>query len=226
MENTPLPNATPKASTYQNTDAFLSSCETSLINASDAAIAPLLTARGYTPAIIAAKLTELATLKTLVASQKKEYGEQFAATEEYTKAVDLLHPEYMDHLALARVAFKTDTAAKTGLDLKGKRAQSESGYTSQALLFYNGVLGNPAYKTKLAAFGITDTQLQTGKTGYTALATKSANKTKESGEAQAATQARDKALDTFSTWFSDFKVVATIALNKTPQLKEKLGWKE
>ncbi|MFN0048642.1 MAG: hypothetical protein ACKVOU_05935 [Cytophagales bacterium] len=227
MENTQeTAPTTAKATAHLNIGAFLSSCEISLINASDPQIASLLQSRSYTPAIIAEKLAELTNVRTLVAAQKKEYGEQYAATEDYRKAVDLLHPEYMDHLTLARVAFKNDTAAKTALGLKGDRAQSESGYTSQALLFYNGVLDNAAYKAKLGVLGVSEADLQEGKAGFTTLATKGAIKVKESGEAQAATQARDKALDEFAKWFAEFKIVASIALGKYPQLKEKLGWKE
>ena len=224
----PLAEPAPKKrkSYYLDADAFLSQCDTALRNAADPEVAPLLATRGYTSAILTAKQTELGTLKQLVADQKKEYGDQYAATKAFSDAVDGLHPEYMDHLALARIALKKDTAAQTALGLKGRRLESESGYCSQALLFYSGELSNTAYQTALAGVGVTEAELEAAKGGYEALAVTIAKKAKETGEAQAATVKRDRAIDAFGDWFGDFKEVAIVALRKQPQLREKLGWKE
>ena len=234
MENNPNPEAvastpvaTPsKKNHYQNIDDYLSSVGVALTNSSDAEIAPLLANRGYTAAIIAAKVTEHANIKTLVSSQVKEYGDQYQATKNYNDAAALIHPKYIEHLAIARIVFADDTAAKTTLGLKGDRKRSASGYCSQALLFYNGVLNNATYKTALATKGVTDAELQAGKTGYTNLSTLEAAQAKETGEAQEATATRDKAIDDLATWYSNFKVLGKIALSGKPQLREKLGWKE
>lgn len=45
----------------------------------------------------------------------------------------------------------------------------------------------------------------------------------ETGEAQAATQARDKKLDELAKWVSDLRAVAKVALADDPQQLEKLG---
>jgi hypothetical protein len=227
MENeNPTPAPQGGGNNYVDLDAYTTSCEVALTNAADAEIEPLLTARGYPATTIAAKLTELANVKKLIADQRKEYGEQYEATKAYDDAVRLIHPNYIDHIDLARVAFKNDTAAKTALGLKGERKLSESGYRAQALLFYNGVLNNTAYKAAMAIKGVTEAELVTAQKAYDALGKKIADKYKETGEAQAATKARDKAIDDFADWFSDFKEVAKIALRPKPQLREKLGWKE
>jgi hypothetical protein len=226
METNTTTPGTDNYYTYQNIDAYLSSCETALINAQLPEIAPLLTARGYTPPIITAKMAELAIAKQLVANQLKEYGEQYASTQEYINTVQLLHPDYMDTLTLARVALRKDVAAQTALGLKGERNQSESSYCSQALLLYNGLLTNPSYKTAIGAKGVTEAQLLAGKAGYESLTLKIAKKANETGEAQEATAMRNEAIDNFAEWFTDFRNVAFVALRTQPQLREKMGWKE
>jgi hypothetical protein len=44
----------------------------------------------------------------------------------------------------------------------------------------------------------------------------------EKGEAQAATQERDAAIEALDDWLADFRVVARIALEDDPQLMEAL----
>jgi hypothetical protein len=76
MENSQSPtteDVKPKnvANTYEDFDTYHGNRQTALTNASDAQIAPLLTAADYPPATIAAKLTELDALKKLSDAQKK-----------------------------------------------------------------------------------------------------------------------------------------------------------
>lgn len=229
MENNP--SSTPITSTVSNNDyvsieTFFGKSKTALLNATDVEIEPLLTKRGYTTAIIAAKLAELQTLENLHQQQKKEYGEQYQATQNYNNAAALLHSLYIEHIEIARIVFKNDIAAQTALSLNGKRKRSASGYCNQALLFYKGSIDNAAYTAALAAKGITIAELTNGKNSYTNLIELEAKQAKETGEAQSATAIRDKAIDDFAEWFSEFKVMGKIALSSKPQLREKLGWKE
>ena len=52
----------------------------------------------------------------------------------------------------------------------------------------------------------------------------SAAQDKERGEAQEATQLRDAKLDELDRWVSDYKAIATVALDELPQRLEQLGW--
>lgn len=211
---------------YENFDTYVVNRTVALTNASDPAIAPLLTGAGYPPALIATKLAELNALKVLGAEQKKEYGEQYEIVDKFNDLAKTLHPVYLKQVKYGKLVFADDLAALNTLGLKGSRKRPEASYCTQALLFYEGALANTTYKTLLAARGITEAMLTDGKTGYTNLMAMIPKKKKEIGEAQMATSKRDKAWDTFDEWYTEFKKYGMLALSGVPQLREKLGWKE
>jgi hypothetical protein len=224
--NTPFTNPVAENSNYENFDLYYSNRVTALTNAADADIVGLLTAAGYPLAIIVAKSAELETLKKLDDLQKKEYGEQYQATENFDKLATSLHPSYLSHVKWGKLIFEEDLAALNTLGLKGRRLQAESGYCNQALLFYDGALSNATYKADILARGITEAALQAGQTGFTNLKKMIPVKAKETGEAQQATHTRDEAWEAFDEWFLKFKKYAILALSDQPQLREKMGWKE
>ena len=225
--NKPTPPPSGGAHTpYEDFDTYHGNRNTALTNAADTEIAPLLTAAGYTPAIIALKVIELAALKKLDDIQKKEYGEQYQATKVYDDLAATLHNNYLLHVNFGKLIFSEDLAATNFLGLNGRRKQAENAYCNQALLFYGGVLDNASYKAAVNARGITDAQLNAGKAGYTTLKNMIPTKAKETGEAQMATSKRDDAWENFEDWFANFKKYAILALSIKPQLREKMGWKE
>jgi hypothetical protein len=112
------------------------------------------------------------------------------------------------------------------MGLDGRRKQAEMAYCNQALDFYSNGLSNAAYKAALNKRGVTDAELTAGKTGFSNLKALIPVKAKETGEAQQATSERDIAWEIFDEWFVEFKKYATLALSRTPQLRERLGWKE
>lgn len=223
--NTPEKAPTPQ-SDYQNIVDFLAASKTALINAALPNIAPKLAGIGYTAAEITQKLQDIETIETLNENQKKEYGEQYKATEILNKTVATLTATYMSHLTYARVVFKKDVGAQTALGLNGDRKRTFSGLKAQALLLYNGVLKNADYKAALATRGITEAQLLAQQAGFNSLDDLKADQKQETGEAQTATKLRDAAYDAFEDWMSDFKTLAIEALSDSPQLREQLGWKE
>ena len=229
-ENQKIPDGTndskKKTSDYVDTDKYLSSCKTALKNASDPSIEPLLTKRGYTPDIIAEKLVELDKVTDLVNKQQKEYGEQYEATEGYTEVIDDLGDDFNDHVGFARAVFEDNVSALTALGLRGRRSRTQSGYAAQGVQFYKGILDNSSYIDAMANIGVELDELKEMLLKFQKLADLTSIKTKETGEAQIATKARDAALHAFEKWFSKFKKVGKIALRKFPQLREKLGWLE
>ena len=230
MENnqtTPTPGKNVSSdSRYISIQQFLTNATTALTNAQLPDIEPLLLNRGITKTDVIAKLADVEALEKLNEAQKKEYGESYQSTADYDALEHTLHQEYMDHLTLARLVFKTNISAQTGLGIKGKRKSDDAGYCKQALQFYNGILNSNDYKAAMLTKGVTTTELTTMQTGYTNLGTLSTAKDKEFGEAQAATNKRNTFYDELEDWYSDFKETAIVALRKYPQYREQLGWLE
>ena len=171
-ENTPVvPVVAAKAAhankQYQTLSEFLTTTETALTNATGTDILPLLVTRGYTAIIINGKLADAVALRLLDEKQRKEYGDQYDATEKYNTKRTALNEDYADHIALARIAFKDDISAQTALGLKGKRKESVSGFSSQGLLFYNGIIANTSYKAAIAIKGVDAAELTTMQVGFT-----------------------------------------------------------
>ncbi len=155
--------------------------------------------------------------------QKKEYGEQYAATDALYMARAEANADYIVHLNIARIALKDNRSADESLQLNGKRKESLSGWLEQCKAFYNNMLTTPDYLTAMAAFNITTDKLESSKTKMLDVETKYNQQLKETGEAQNATKIRDTAFDKMQEWIADFISIARIALAGTPQYLEMLG---
>ncbi len=161
--------------------------------------------------------------ETLQNAQKKEYGEQVAATAELDTVWEEAEQQYMKTLKIARVAFKDNVKANKSTMLYGDRKRSLSGWLEQAKAFYANILKDTDLMTLISAYGYTQAKLEQESDLIDQVFTKHIAQKKESGEAQEATETRDKALDTLAKWISDLRAVAKVALESNPQQLEKLG---
>ncbi|WP_346860050.1 hypothetical protein [uncultured Draconibacterium sp.] len=183
------------------------------------AVSPL----GYTETKLNEGASLLADATTLVETQKREYGEVDAAQTTYETDRKQAHSNYMNMLALCKVAFKKDVKAISVLDLTGRRATTISGWLKQTSGFYRALLDNEEWKSVLAGFGQTEDTLNAQLAAIEAVAAASEMVKKEKGDAQNATQERDVKIEGLLDWVSDYEVIARIALTDKPQLLEKLG---
>jgi len=98
-----------------------------------------------------------------------------------------------------------DAQRQTDLHLNNRKPQTFNPWYEQARHFYTALLADTEAQTQLARYKITPEALQAA------------------GEAQEATQQRNTAIEALDEWLSDFRVVAKIALEDTPQLLEALN---
>lgn len=224
-DKTPNPNDNGGNDNYHLTLAeLILATNTATSNADHAEIAPLLLKRGYAPADIAAGKTLVNKVQTLDEKQKKEYAEQYQATETYTKDWNELKGIYSEHVELARIAFENDVQNYFQLGLQGRRKESFSGYMHQAKQFYNNALKDQVVMDALSKKGISKKELEDTLVLIEKVEEEKNKQSKETGEARQATKDRDAAHDELSEWFGEYKRVATVALASKPALLKILGF--
>jgi len=205
-------------------DTLLTEAQVAIDNAlNNPTILGYLSDFGYTSARIqqGKKLYTIAADAQL--AQTAEAGEQISATATVNEAWAAAKKSYIRWVKVSRVALKGNSGAATQLALSGKRKESLSGWLSQAKQFYNNALSDRGILKSLQGFGITEQKLKAGLAEIKAIETANLAQEKEKGEAQAATQKRDKALDELQDWVSDYLAIAKVALEEDPQLLEALG---
>ena len=189
-----------------------------------------------TPDILTA-LSDYGYTRTRIEQGKKHYnqaaaaqlaqttaaGEQISATATVNAAWETAKKSYIRFVKVARIAFKRNPGIITQLALSGERKRTLSGWSAQATQFYNNALSNKEILSGLQEFGITEKKIKAGLADLKAIEAANLIQEKEKGEAQAATQKRDAALDELQDWMSDFRAIAKIALEDDPQRLESLG---
>ncbi len=186
-------------------------------------IAAALDGLGYDAAVIQQGQTLLNTARSLYDAQIKEYGEQYAATQAFADAAKQAGKTYARHRRLAKIAFKRDAQRQTDLHLNDRKPQAFNLWYEQARHFYTALLSDTDAQTQLARYKITPEALQAAQSQVEQAFALNSAQEREKGEAQDATRQRDAAIEALSEWLSEFRVVARIALEDTPQLLEALN---
>jgi alkyl sulfatase BDS1-like metallo-beta-lactamase superfamily hydrolase len=192
----------------------------------NAEIAGYIAGVGYTAEVMQQANTLLTGCEALHANKKKEYGEQFAATDTFSRLWEEAHKEYMKHVKIARIEFEDNRLAYESLMLSGRRKNDIAGWLVQATTYYTNALQNDTFKTALAVRGITEEVMLAMQGKLNEVKAADEAQQKEIGEAQQATKDRDLKLNELDDWMSKFEPLARIALEEKPQLLEILGFLE
>jgi hypothetical protein len=204
----------------------LSAFQLALTNAKDPEILSATEAFNYDEDKIAEGEVLLNYAQQLNIKQEKEYGEQYTATDTLTKAIkEFTKTIYKPHLNLARNLFSSNPGIQAAMALNGPRKSSFEEWSNQVSLFYNNALSTPEIGEKFEELNLEGETFQMCLDKLNGLNLMRAAQKKESGEAQQATDDRDKAFDQISEWMDLYYTVAKIALADKPQLMEKLGIK-
>ncbi len=209
--------------TYENLDQRLTQASIAIANArQNPRILDALSTYGYDETVLQQGQDLLDTARALTDAQRKEYGDQFAATAALQEALAAADRLYTTHRTLAKLAFKAAPGRRTALALDERKKQSFSGWLTQAKRFYANLLADADAIAALARFQITQEKLTQGQALVEEVERLDQKQEDEKAEAQQATRERDAALDALDDWLAEFHVVARIALTQTPQLLESL----
>jgi len=188
----------------------------------DAETGALLADFGYDPDAVADALALVDAVQDAIATQQREYAEQYAATRNVARLTEALRVPYVRHVRLARVVFDRGTFGHDLLGLAGDRADTPAALVAQARTFYAGV-SNPEVAEALMRVRITPDVAVEQVARMAALESALAVQQREKGEAQQATRTRDAEEARVRALVSDASEVAKIALADLPQMRERLG---
>lgn len=177
---------------------------------------------GYTEQKLDGFLAKVTELEELIKNQKKEYGEQYAETKKAEQKREEINELYTRHLAFCKILFKGDVQANATLGLSAGRKSAYSAWLQQVSNFYAQLLGNDAFKTKVATINILEKDLKTQQTALAELEKIKETQKKETGEAQKATDMRDEAFDKLYPSYTELISYAKI-LFEGDQTLEQLG---
>ncbi len=161
-----------------------------------------------------------AQVHLLDAAQRKEYGDQYQATDELTQARQEARAMYMRHLDAARFAFKEKRGYWNTLELSGARKDDLFGWLEQARNFYINVV---SVKDILTKYDVSEAELLQGESMIEAVSAAHNVRQKEATEAQAATTQRNEAIEKLDAWMRHFTQSARLAFVNDPQTLKGLG---
>ncbi len=167
-------------------------------------------------------LTFALTARAKSDAQKKEYGEQFTATNQRNaklKEVELAYDATQQIARMVMVNANFDTALKIGIPLPSRISAKIERIRS----FYRGIINDANLMPLLGRFNKTTEVLQAELQEVEALAHIQQQQHKEMGEAQAATQERNEAVEIMIERNQELTTLLKIALGKRNDLLESVG---
>lgn len=179
---------------------------------------------GFTADDYTTGLALVEEVQSLDAAQKREYGEQFAATARAQQTAAELEGLFVAHRRLARIRHTSGSDGYRTLGLVGGVADTRSDLIKQADNFYRMIESTPALVDGIR--GLTPQAVANGRALVAEAEAADQAQTTETGDAQRATVTRDDAISRLRASARELAEVAKIALADRPQLQESLGLRQ
>lgn len=191
------------------------------IEANDA-IKAVLATRGITAERVTAFKEQFNVGKVQYETQISNYSGKKGFSLQFREKLNQTRETYSDDVEIARIALEDSPEFLELLDLYGSRDVTLAGGFAQMGRFYQNALDNADVKTKLAAFGLTEVQLQAGLTNLNAAITANSKIHDAAGDAEQSTQKRNAVVAALGKERSRILKIAGVALKDQPELLEKL----
>ncbi len=152
--------------------------------------------------------------------KNENYALQVESTDFLQKHEKETQKIYKKHVSLARMAYENNRGMQARLDIAGERKRPREAWLSQAITFYDRI---DLIAEDMGKYGVGVDELSQTKAMTDAIIHARQQQMQRKGEAQDATEKRDKAIQVIDEWMRDFKAAARVALKDHPQWLEMLG---
>lgn len=211
-----------KKSKWVTMDEWIARFRLAFTNAQLPEIMPVLSTVGYTPEILNDYLKETDELASLSQQQKKEYGEQYEEADKFEKQRAEIDSTFRTQRALLKIIFKNNIKNQTTLELNTRVKTAYGAWEQMIENFYAQIKASPELTEEVKKVSITEEVMDDVLDKLHALRSTKKSHRKELAEAQAATEARDKAFDELYPKYRELMDYAKILLSDNQSL-EALG---
>lgn len=177
---------------------------------------------GYKAGQFREALKKARGVEKLHGEQKDLQARQHEATRRALQKRKIANDTYMRILKTCRLAFPGDTELTYKLRLSGRRSHSFGGWIAQVKSFYQTILEDPKAVTELARYNIPRKMLETGMKQALEAESASDFQVRTLGDAQNATDMKNRAFEELAGWVRDYLKVADVAFKNAPHLRKEI----
>ncbi len=178
-----------------------------------------MNAYNFTPKRVQEGNTLLNNARLLHSTQEDHYDEARRISLQIKQDNHTALEVFRDHVAIAKSAFRKEPLLLQELHIQ----RLENGIiamTEQAMDFYKKA---PTYMIRLQPYGASVEAFEQNKAAIEALVTLRAQRQMKKGDAEHSTQEKNQAIKALRDWYGEFRKLARIAFQDTPQVLETFG---
>ena len=211
-ENATTDAPKPQSSTYVSTAEWINRMKLTFGNATLPEIFEVMKTVGYTEEKINGLKTKLTQLEALQQTQTKEYADQYAETEKLDAKRAEIDTVFTKDRGLLKILLKGNVHAQSILKLDDAKPKAFAAWQDLVTNFYAQLEATPDLLAKAASVGISSASVSAQKEKMADLQALKESQRKETAEAQAATDARDRAFDELYPLYSEYIQYAKVLL--------------
>lgn len=174
---------------------------------------------GLTPKRVQEGNTLLENARLLHSTQSDHYDHARRMSLQIEQDSSTVLDIFKGHVTIARSAFRKEPHVLQELHIK-RIATGRWALTQQAIAFYTKA---PQYMDKLVQFGATPESFDQNQAAAEALLALKAQRLKKKGDAENSTQQKLQSIKALRAWYGEFRKLARIAFQDTPQVLETFG---
>ena len=174
---------------------------------------------GFTPKRIKEGKSLLEQVRLMDDTQQQHYLRVREVSQQIEQDRTMVLDVFRGHVAIAKTAFRKDPLLVEGLRIK-RISTKQWGRIQQAIDFYRQA---PQYMDTLQQFGATPEAFQQNEAAAEALLALRAQRLQNKGEAENSTQRKKETTADLRAWYGEFRRLARLAFQDTPQILESYG---